>query len=78
MPQDTDALSPPDSGLACLLLVARFHGLAAEPEPLRHRFGEPGSPFSTIQVLRAARGLGLRAREISSTARRLASTPLPV
>jgi subfamily B ATP-binding cassette protein HlyB/CyaB len=77
MPKDTDAPAPPDSGLACLLLVARFHGLAAEPDPLRHRFGEPGSPFGASQILRAARDLGLKAREIPSTAERLADTPLP-
>ncbi len=77
MPQDTDAPSSPDTGLACLLLVARFHGLAAEPDPLRHRFGEPGAPFDSTQILRAARELGLKAREVSSTLDRLADTPLP-
>src|SRR5512139_1745272 len=77
MPNDTDATSLPDSGLACLLLVARLHGLAAESEPLRHRFGEPGAPFRAPQILRAARDLGLKAREIESAPGRLADTPLP-
>jgi ATP-binding cassette, subfamily B, bacterial HlyB/CyaB len=77
MPQDTDAPPQPDSGLACLLLVASFHGLAAEAEPLRHRFGEPGKPFGASEILRAALDLGLKARETPSTPERLAGTPLP-
>ena len=77
MPQDTDAPAPPDTGLACLLLVARWYGLAAEPELLRHRFGESGAPFGSAGILRAARDLGLKACEIATTAKRLGDTPLP-
>jgi subfamily B ATP-binding cassette protein HlyB/CyaB len=77
MPQDTDATAPPDTGLACLLLVARFYGLAAEPELLRHRFGESGAPFGSAGILHAARDLGLKAREIATSARRLGDSPLP-
>ena len=77
MLHDTDASAPPDSGLACLLLVARYHGLAAEPGQLRHRFAEPGAPLDVPRLLRAARDLGLKAREIASTAGRLRDAPLP-
>jgi subfamily B ATP-binding cassette protein HlyB/CyaB len=77
MPQDTDAPAPPDTGLACLILVARWHGLAAEPELLRHRFGDSGAPFGSTGILRAARDLGLKAREIATSAKRLGDAPLP-
>jgi subfamily B ATP-binding cassette protein HlyB/CyaB len=77
MNHDTDAPAAPDSGLACLLLVTRFHGLAAEPEPLRHQFATPGAPFGSGEILRAARSLGLKAREVASSPERLADTPLP-
>jgi subfamily B ATP-binding cassette protein HlyB/CyaB len=66
-----------DSGLACLTLVARFHGVAADPQALRHQHGEPGRPFAASHILHAARVLGLKAREIRSGWDRLAATPLP-
>jgi len=77
MPRSTDASLGADPGLASLLLVARFHGLAADPDQLQHRWGAPGAPFGTLEILRAARGLGLRARDIASSPERLAGTPLP-
>jgi len=77
MQASTDALPGSDPGLACLLLVARYHGLAADAAQLRHRWGAPGVPFQVTDVLRAARGLGLKAREIRSDWTRLKTTPLP-
>jgi subfamily B ATP-binding cassette protein HlyB/CyaB len=67
----------PDTGLLGLAIIARFHGLAADPEDLRHRFGMSGEPTSAAVLLRAARHLGLRAREVSLQWRRLARIPLP-
>ena len=65
-----------DSGLACLVMLARFHGVAAEPAQLAHEFGE-GTPFSVTQILLAARKLGLKVRQVQTAATRLPTTPLP-
>jgi ATP-binding cassette, subfamily B, bacterial HlyB/CyaB len=66
-----------DTGLACLVLLARFHGLAADPDQLAHDWAEPGTPFGPTQILRAAKALGLKAKQVRTTARRLPQTPLP-
>ncbi|MDZ7752830.1 MAG: type I secretion system permease/ATPase [Gammaproteobacteria bacterium] len=62
---------PADSGLACLLLVARFHHVPAAGDQLRHRFGRAGAPFGVQEVLRGLRHLGLKARAVDSSWRRL-------
>lgn len=51
----------PDSGLACLALVARFHGKAAQPPQLAHELGLSGRARAE-DILRAARRLELKAR----------------
>lgn len=66
-----------DTGLACLVLVARFHGLAAEPEQLAHDFKAGGQPFGIVEMLLAARKLGLQARRVRVKPSRLSQTPLP-
>ena len=67
---------PPDSGLACLVMLARFHGVAADPAQLAHEFAE-GAPFGMAQILLAARKLELKAKQTQVAATRLSSTPLP-
>jgi subfamily B ATP-binding cassette protein HlyB/CyaB len=65
-----------DSGLACLLVVARYLGVAAAPAALaRDRDGR--EPWSEGELLRAARALGLRARRLRPGRRRLPLLPLP-
>ncbi|HET7875521.1 MAG TPA: type I secretion system permease/ATPase [Methylomirabilota bacterium] len=66
-----------DTGLACLVLLARYFGLAADSEQLRHGFGEPGVPFGVTEILRAAKSLGLKAGLVASSWARLGATPLP-
>jgi subfamily B ATP-binding cassette protein HlyB/CyaB len=66
-----------DTGLVCLAIVARLLGIAAEPDQLRHGFASAGQPMSAHDLLRAARHLGLKARQVASEWTRLASTPLP-
>ena len=53
----------PDPGLACLALLLRFHGVAADPEQ--------------ISMLRHARGLGLKARLVTCNWERLEKVRLP-
>jgi ATP-binding cassette, subfamily B, bacterial HlyB/CyaB len=65
----------PDPGLAALVMLLRFHGLGADPEQIRHRFGR--GTIGIPEMLRCAKELGLKARARLATWERLASTPLP-
>jgi subfamily B ATP-binding cassette protein HlyB/CyaB len=66
-----------DSGLACLVMIVRFHGLAADPAQLAHEFKESGQPFGQVEILLAARKLGLKAKQVNTRIARLGHTPLP-
>jgi len=67
-----------DSGLAGLVLIARLLGVAADPARIAHEAGlRAGETFSTDDILRAARRLGLKARALRSRWDRLAGMPLP-
>jgi subfamily B ATP-binding cassette protein HlyB/CyaB len=72
------ASAPIDTGLACLVMMARFHGVAADAEQLAHEFASGGQALQTADILLAARKLGLHARRVSSMKpQRLGTTPLP-
>lgn len=77
MPHSADTERRPDTGLSSLAIVAHFHGLPADAGQLRHRFAPPGRAFGAEDLLRAARHLGLKAREVATRPGRLARTPLP-
>ncbi|MDX9708622.1 MAG: type I secretion system permease/ATPase [Trichloromonas sp.] len=66
-----------DTGLACLVLLARFFELPADGEQLRHEFGRSGQNFGTIEILRAAKHLGLKAGTTRTSWTKLNGTPLP-
>lgn len=53
-----------DSGLACLVMLARLHERAADAGALRHQFGQHDKPFDTLTILRAAKALELKARTV--------------
>ncbi|MEJ0062116.1 MAG: type I secretion system permease/ATPase [Alphaproteobacteria bacterium] len=61
-------------GTAAFVLLARFHGIAVNPEQLLHQFG---NAFGVSEMLRAANALKLKARTIDSRWDRLEKTPLP-
>jgi len=66
-----------DTGLRSLVAIARFHQLPAEPEQLAHQFGAPGENFSDTELLRAAKALTLKARQISPSLSELNNAFLP-
>ncbi len=66
-----------DTGLASLVMLARFHHLAAEPAQLQHEFCAPSQQFGVPQILLAAKRLGLKAKRVATGFARLALTPLP-
>lgn len=67
----------PDTGLACLLMVARFHDLPIDGGQIQHQFGQSGQMLTTQQLLRAAKHVGLKAGLVTTTWEELATTPLP-
>ncbi|WP_345534531.1 type I secretion system permease/ATPase [Viridibacterium curvum] len=68
---------PLDSGLACLVMLARFHALAVEPEQIAHEFCSDGLAMTSTDILLAAKKLGLSAKKARVRVERLATTPLP-
>jgi ATP-binding cassette, subfamily B, bacterial HlyB/CyaB len=38
-----------DTGLACLAIIARLHGIPVDPAQILHGFGEPGQIEEAIQ-----------------------------
>ena len=75
MPTEGDSALAVDPGLSALVMLLRFHGLSADPEQIRHRFGR--WTIGIAEMLRCAKELGLKARARLTTWERLASTPLP-
>nr|VFK62106.1 MAG: ATP-binding cassette, subfamily B, HlyB/CyaB [Candidatus Kentron sp. TC] len=66
-----------DTGLHCLVAIARFHQLPAEPEQLAHQFADPGEPFSDTQLLSAAKALTLRAKRVLPNLPQIKTDTLP-
>ena len=64
-----------DPGLAALVMLLRFQGVGIAPEQIGHQFG--GIPIGVPEMLRCARGFGLKARSLTTKWERLAGMPLP-
>ena len=75
MSAEQDKSKWPDPGLAALVMLLRFHGLSADPERIRHRFGH--GTIGIPEMLRCAKELGLKARSRLTTWERLVSIPMP-
>lgn len=72
-----DSTPPFDSGLACLAILARLHGLPCDTAELRHRHATGAAPLAAPALLRAARSLGFKAGVRHEAAREPAALPLP-
>ncbi|MGE8100994.1 type I secretion system permease/ATPase [Pseudomonas fluorescens] len=66
-----------DTGLVCLVMLARFHTVAASAEQLAHEFAPANQLFTQRELLLAARKLGLKAKSVNTSIARLDRTPLP-
>jgi subfamily B ATP-binding cassette protein HlyB/CyaB len=77
--QETPASSSEvtDTGLICLLILARFHDLPADGSQLRHQFAQSRQVLSDADLLRAAKHLGLKAGLLKTTWSKLPGTSLP-
>ena len=60
--QTFDTVSHP--ALSALILLAHFHGIAANPADIVHRFGSGSADLSLDQWLLAAKSLGLKAKSV--------------
>ncbi|CAD5201461.1 type I secretion system permease/ATPase [Pseudomonas sp. FEN] len=72
--QPSDTL---DTGLACLVMLARFHSVAASAEQLAHEYVAQGQQFGKAEILLASRQLQLKSKSVRSKFDRLPQTPLP-
>jgi len=73
---DNDTHPISDDGLVALLFILRGQGVSVLPEQIQHQF--PGRPIGVTEMVRCAKGLGLKARVLSTNWERLAKTPMPV
>ncbi|MEW6544394.1 MAG: type I secretion system permease/ATPase [Nitrospirota bacterium] len=78
IPLDPSGPAARDTGLACLLILARYYGVPADAGQLRHQFGKAGQPaLAEVDLLRAAKHLGFKAGLVENEWTRLATVPLP-
>jgi len=66
-----------DTGLSCLVAIARFHQLPAEPDQLAHQFAKPSEIFSDTELLLAAKSLTLKAKHLTLSLTDLKNALLP-
>ena len=66
-----------NSGFQCLVLLARFHQVAADINALKHEFGQNPNSFSKTDILRAASYLKLKAKAVHSNFDALKKVFLP-
>ena len=64
-----------DPGLGALVMLLRFQGIGVDPDQIRHQFGT--ETIGVAEMLRGAKGFGLKARCITTSWERLDRTPLP-
>ena len=64
-----------DSGLQCLMMMTKLHGIAADAAQLQHQFGR--AKFTPETVLLAARKLELSAKRVRQDPARLDRAALP-
>jgi subfamily B ATP-binding cassette protein HlyB/CyaB len=66
-----------DLGLHGLVLLAQFHGIAADAAQLAHEFGRTGESFDETTLLLAAKKLGLKAKVVAQPISRIAMASFP-
>jgi len=66
-----------DCGLLGLVLLAQFHGVAADPHQIQHEFGQSHQVLSETDLLLAAKSLGLKAKITEQDIDRLKMAALP-
>jgi subfamily B ATP-binding cassette protein HlyB/CyaB len=66
-----------DTGLYSFITIARFHKVNADPQQLRHSLAIGAEGMKELDILRAAKELGLKARAVEVSLNRLEKLSLP-
>jgi subfamily B ATP-binding cassette protein HlyB/CyaB len=66
-----------DSGILSLVMLARFHQVAADPKQIAHQFSVQSEGLSPESLVRAARYLKLKAKMVKANVRQLVDISLP-
>ena len=66
-----------DSGLVSLVMLARYHKVAADVSQLKHHFGCTTNALTSADLLRAAKSLELKAKSVKASWPQLAACALP-
>lgn len=66
-----------DSGLNSLVMIARFHGVAADPAQIKHAFAIGDGGMQTLDIIRAAKELGFKAKSATVTYEKLPKLVFP-
>ncbi len=69
--------APIDTGLHCLMMIAKYNGIRIDPEQVRHTFAVDAEGMTTLDILRAAKDLGMKAKEAIVPFQRLSKLRLP-
>lgn len=72
--QDTARL---DTALKCLVTIAKLYGIPADDGQLRRAYVVTAMGMDTLTMLRAAKELGLKAKQIAADGQRFSDLPLP-
>ncbi len=65
------------SGIVCLSLLMHFFRQPIDVERLKHQFAAGRDDVDAMTLIRAARELGLKAKQVTTSVERLTRTPLP-
>ncbi|HBS58151.1 MAG TPA: type I secretion system permease/ATPase, partial [Firmicutes bacterium] len=68
----------PDSGLMCLVTAARLLGIPADYQQLKRAFLVDDAPANAVILLRAAKEIGLKAKQTDTILGKLPKLSLPV
>ncbi len=66
-----------DTGLKCLGVIAQFHQSPFNESQIAHQFSPSGDCFDSISILRAAKALTLKAKQVDPSLSDLSKTPMP-
>lgn len=66
-----------DTGLICLVMIAKINNIVADPEQIRHTFAIGSDGMNTIDIVRAAKELGLKAKAVCVKFDRIKKLRLP-
>lgn len=66
-----------DSGIACLVMLAKFLGRPADGESIKHDSGKGNTHFEAEDIALAAKNIGLKSKLVTSNSKKLSQLPLP-